>query len=279
MAPGGAAPPTPVAPLRHAERSLPDGVASNSRNCPICGESGHAALRLTGYDHGDWKLGCCRNCRFVFLLNPPDTEESVDELAFERTFMTRKAQRKSALRNPAARVRAFLARFRGHRSDPPTRFLSSGNVPDVGCGAGQRIQPPAVPCGIEISRHPFGIADRNMRARGGYRVHASGSEGTAGLGEHHFDGVLMHSHPGHEVDVLPVPRGAHRCPEPDGRLFLRVPNCASVNRRVFGRKWCGFRYPDHADHFTPESSGNTAAGASFRVRILNRLRRNFISIN
>ena len=111
-----------------------------------------------------------------------------------------------------------------------------------------------------------------MRARGGYCVHASGSEGITGFSEHHFDGVLMHSHLGHEVDVLPILRGAHRCLKPDGRLFLRVPNCASVNRRVFGRKWCGFRYPDHADHFTPESSGNTAAGAGFRVRILNRFR-------
>ena len=229
-------------------------------------------MRLTDCDHGDWRLGRCRICRFVFLLNPPDTEELIDELAFEKTFMTRKDERRSALRNAVARVRAFLAKFKGHRSDPPARFFPSGNVLDVGCGAGQRIQPPAVPYGIEISRHLFEIADRNMRARGGYCVHASGSEGITTFSEHHFDGVLMHSYLEHEVDVLPVLRGAHRCLKPGGRLFLRVPNYASVNRRVFGRKWCGFRYPDHVNHFMPESSGNTAASAGFKVRILNRLR-------
>ena len=111
-----------------------------------------------------------------------------------------------------------------------------------------------------------------MRARGGFCVHASGPEGTARFGEHHCDGVLMHSCLGHEVDVLPVLRGARRCLKPDGKLFLRVPDYASVNRRVFGRGWCGFRYPDHVNCFTPESLRNAAARAGFKVRILNRIR-------
>ena len=111
-----------------------------------------------------------------------------------------------------------------------------------------------------------------MRARGGYCVHASGSEGITKFSDSHFDGVLMNSYLEHEVDVLPVLSGSHRCLKPDGKLFVRVPNYASVNRRLFGRSWCGFRYPDHVNYFTPESLRNAAEKTGFKVRILNPFR-------
>ena len=255
-----------------AGESLMIGTDYNSRNCPICDEPGHTAQRLINYDHDIWKLGCCKRCRFVYLLNPPGKEELIDEFAFEKTFVARREQRKSALREATAMLRAFLAKFKNVRSDPLTKFFSSGHVLDVGCGSGGRVQSPAVPYGIEISRHLFELADEYMRARGGYCVHASGSEGIVQFGQGQFDGVLMNSYLEHEVDVIPVLRGAHRCLKPDGKLFLRVPNYASFNRRLFGRSWCGFRYPDHVNYFTPDSLGKAVAMAGFKVRILNRFR-------
>lgn len=257
--------------IRYRE-SLMTGIDNNSRNCPICDYPGDTAQRLFNYDHDIWKLGCCTKCRFVFLLNPPKKEELIDEFAFEKTFMTRKAQRKSVVREAMARLRAFLAKFKSDKLNPLTRFFSSGHVLDVGCGGGGHLQSPVVPYGIEISRHLFEVADEYMRSRGGYCVHASGAEGILQFDQGQFDGVLMNSYLEHEVDVLPVLRGARRCLKPEGKLFLRVPNYASVNRRLFGRSWCGFRYPDHVNYFTPESLGKAAAKAGFKVRILNWFR-------
>ena len=67
-------------------------------------------------------------------------------------------------------------------------------------------------------------------------------------------------------------RCAPRCLKSDGELFLKVPDYVSVNRRVFGRKWCRNRYPDHVNHFLPESLRSTAAKASFKTKSLNRFR-------
>ena len=247
-------------------------TASNPRKCPVCESPSDTALRLHKYDCDKWKIGCCLNCGFVYLLNPPRQDDLIDKLAFEQTFERRKEQRKSALRSAAAQFRTFLVQFKRHGSNPSSRFFPRGRVLDVGCGGGQRIEPPAIPYGIEISRHLFHEADRIMRARGGYCVHATGSDGIVQFDDNHFDGVLMNSYLEHEVDVLPVLRGAHRCLKPNGKLYLRVPNYASINRRVFGRSWCGFRYPDHVNYFTPSSLRSTAARVGFRVRILNRLR-------
>lgn len=238
----------------------------------MCESPGDAARRLPQYDCHSWKIGCCTSCGFVFLLNPPRQDDLVDALAFEKTFQKRKEQRTSALRSCMAQVRTFLARFKRRDSSPSRRFFPSGRILDVGCGDGQRIQPPRIPYGIEISRHLFHAADRIMRERGGHCVHATGAAGMVQFERGFFDGVLMNSYLEHEVHVLPVLRGAHRCLKLHGRLYLRVPNYASVNRRVFGRSWCGFRYPDHVNYFTPESLRAAAAKAGFRTRILNRLR-------
>jgi hypothetical protein len=34
-------------------------------------------------------------------------------------------------------------------------------------------------------------------------------------------------------------------------LFIKVLNYGCLNRIVMGKKWCGFRYPDHVNYWTP----------------------------
>jgi hypothetical protein len=53
---------------------------------------------------------------------------------------------------------------------------------------------------------------------------------------------------------------------PGGVAIVKVPNYGSLNRRVTGRKWCGFRYPDHLNYFTPQTLRGLAEGCGYRVR-------------
>ncbi len=49
--------------------------------------------------------------------------------------------------------------------------------------------------------------------------------------------------------------------KPGGVAIIKVPNFASVNRRVMGSRWCGFRFPGHVNHFTPASLSTMVADA------------------
>ena len=69
-----------------------------------------------------------------------------------------------------------------------------------------------------------------------------------------FDGVMMHSNLEHQILFLDVQRGAYRCLKPTGKVFVRVPNNASLKGRILGRRWCGFRYPVHDYYFSPVCS-------------------------
>lgn len=36
-------------------------------------------------------------------------------------------------------------------------------------------------------------------------------------------------------------------------MILKLPNYASWNRMIRGKRWCGYRFPDHVNYFTPRA--------------------------
>ena len=51
----------------------------------------------------------------------------------------------------------------------------------------------------------------------------------------------------------------------DGVVVIKVPNYACLARRLRGRRWCGYRWPDHVNYFTPQSLAAMADRAGLRV--------------
>jgi 2-polyprenyl-3-methyl-5-hydroxy-6-metoxy-1,4-benzoquinol methylase len=112
-----------------------------------------------------------------------------------------------------------------------------------------------------------------MRAAGGYCRHGAGAEAIWDFDEGQFDGIVMYSYLEHETDVMGVLNGAHRALNPNGSIFIRVPNYGSLNRRAIGPKWCGFRYPDHVNYFTLSTLNDTAERAGFTTHLVNKITR------
>jgi hypothetical protein len=52
---------------------------------------------------------------------------------------------------------------------------------------------------------------------------------------------------------------------PGGVALVKVPNYGSINRWVMGRRWCGFRFPDHLNYFTPARLRTMAEECGYRV--------------
>jgi hypothetical protein len=65
---------------------------------------------------------------------------------------------------------------------------------------------------------------------------------------------------------LPVLENLRRVLAPNGFAVVKVPNYGSLNRKVMGVRWCGFRYPDHLNYFTPKTLRAMAAKAGFQTR-------------
>lgn len=241
------------------------------RICPLCGCNNDLAPAIR-YSHRPWVVKECANCRFVYIDHAPHYELQFETMAWERT--TKVEEHRRAELRPISYKASKRTRFRLHLLPKRTMLgfiaarVGSGNVLDLGCGDGAALASFPVaftPFGIEISSQSAAIADRAFRSRGGYAVNAPCVEGLRRFPEGFFAAAALRSYLEHEAAPLPVLENLHRALAPNGIAVVKVPNYGSLNRRVMGRRWCGFRYPDHLNYFTPATLRAMATKTGFET--------------
>ena len=150
------------------------------------------------------------------------------------------------------------------------RYAAPGNVVDLGCGVGTQLiglDPRYVPYGIEISREAASAADRRFASRGGQVINAAALAGLKTFADGFFTAATLRSYLEHELHPVAVLTELRRTLIAGGVAIVKVPNYASLNRWVMGHKWCGFRYPDHLNYFTPASLAQMAEQCGFRAKL------------
>jgi SAM-dependent methyltransferase len=241
------------------------------RNCQLCGRNNDDAPP-SAFSYRPWTIKECPGCGFVYIDTAPRYEVQTATMAWERTTKIEE-QRRAALR-PISYKLSKRTRFRMHFLPKRTMVgyvaarIEGGHVLDLGCGDGHAMAgfpPPFVPFGIEISAAAAAIADRAFRARGGHAISAPCVEGLRRFPKGFFAAASLRSYLEHEAEPLRVIENLRRVLAPRGFAVVKVPNYSSLNRRVMGRRWCGFRYPDHLNYFTPETLGSMAHKAGFET--------------
>ena len=247
-------------------------IPVRERACPLCGRDN--CDRPSGrYSHAPWAVKDCRACGFVYIDRAPDLALQFQTMAWERT--TKLEETRRAKLRPFSYKASKRTRFRMHLLPKRTVLgyvaarIRVGNVLDLGCGDGHALAsfPESfIPYGIEISTEAAGIADRTFRARGGYVINAPCGEGIGHFPDGFFAAASLRSYLEHEAEPLAVLQGLARVLTADGFAIVKVPNYGSLNRRIMGKRWCGFRYPDHLNYFTPRTFAAMAARAGFGAR-------------
>lgn len=215
----------------------------------------------------------CKACDFIFLRNPAEYEALEEDMAWEETFATeheRREKKRGVAKRAAYHLRMFSYSLKGTPQQRYLKKLGPGKILDIGCGDVVRWSYPFIPYGIEISKQMQKTADRLMREQGGECFQGAGAERIFTLQEDHFDSVMMHSYLEHEVKYRELLAGCFRCLKPGGHAFVRVPNFSSLNRRLSGKNWPGFRYPDHVNYFTPKTLQVAANEAGFTFKLTNK---------
>lgn len=242
------------------------------RRCPLCGRRNDDEPS-SRYSDVRWPIKTCPDCGFVYIDRAPVYEMQFSKMAWERTTKLEE-QRRAGLR-PISYKASKRTRYR-KRLLPKNTMVSyvapripTGNVIDLGCGEGHGLlafPPPFTPFGIEISTKCAAIAHRAFASRGGRVINAACIDGLTQFPDGFFAAASLRSYLEHEAEPLPVLKSLRRVLAPDGIAVVKVPNYASVNRRFMGRRWCGFRYPDHLNYFTPATLRAMAARAGFATR-------------
>lgn len=246
---------------------------AQKRMCPACGEDNSGGPR-SAYSWRGWVLRQCGRCRFVFLENAPDYEGLAADFPWETNHGDRR-RRMEAEHPVVARisktwrvVRRVLPKGPDKVGRRLARWFPDGPVVDVGCGDGSvlaRLPDRFAPLGIEISAELTRRARERLSDRNVTILNMSALEGLGSLPGGSLAGVVMLSLLEHERRPAELLDAATRAIAPGGAMLIKVPNYGCLNRRVLGRRWCGFHFPGHVNHFTPRTLRRMVEAAGFNI--------------
>lgn len=151
---------------------------------------------------------------------------------------------------------------------------------DVGCAQGglvlriadrlpRRLASRLEPIGIEISSHLVKLAHTAFRSRGGHCIQGSGVDGLGSVERGSAHVIVLSGILEHEASPLALLRRCRERLALDGRIVVKVPNHGCLDQRVLGRRHHTYRWPDHANHFTPQTLTATARAAGLRIVRMN----------
>lgn len=252
---------------------------------PILGHL--VSVELTELGRDPWIIVRCKESGFVFLADPPEYSQLESELAWENAYEAEVARRQ--IEQPFALRLSFLTKkiksilipkqnkFAALTVSLSKRLSRIGRlrVLDIGSGEGhlmsemyrrfKMIGLDVSITGIEVSKRSAEQAIINVSQFGGQVLETNALEGITRLDPCSFDVVAMSSFLEHERDPLTLLKRLRPILTTDGVIVLKVPNFSSWNRNLRGRKWCGFRFPDHVNYFTPTTLGILAENAGYKV--------------
>jgi len=248
------------------------------RDCPLCGSN--AAQRVP-YGPDQWPMVRCGQCDMVYLKRAPDVTELFENIAWEKS-RTIEDKRRSVKRGVARKL-SRLTRKRLHvgpRKQPSTlirQYVGSGNVLDIGCGPGGHaleLPTPYVPYGIEVSKALADEGQPHFAKRGGCIVNLDALGGLRTFEDEMFSGIIMRSFLEHDIHPRPILEESSRTLKRGGIIVIKVPNYGSWNRALRGDNWCGMRFPDHVNYFTPTTLSRMVRETGLKVHkfgLLDRL--------
>lgn len=253
--------------LPDAPNPSSQGAGRAGRLCPSCGEPHRKPLRW-GAD--GWRTAQCLSCDLVYTTEAPGHGALADAFEWSASFAAEAKARKERSPLLARLDSATRWRTRIRLQTNPMDFirprLAGGAILDIGCGNGSYLATNAAGYrlhGIDISPPLAAAAEGLFSRTGGGAICAPATVALAAMPGRSIDAAILRSYLEHEAEPLAVLQRLRQVLKQGGFAVVKVPNYASFNRIVMGRRWCGFRFPDHLNHFTPATLATIAARAGF----------------
>jgi SAM-dependent methyltransferase len=240
--------------------------------CILCGKSGEAAFEKADKfpPHELFDVVRCPECGLRWV-SPRPTPAEIGRY-YPDTYSWRPpddAAVESAVHRMERWYRFHLLRFETRQLLAGTDLAPGDTVLDVGCSSGDRLMvmrnAGLVPAGVEISPAADFARERLcLDVRRGTLEEARFEAGR-------FRAVTLHNVLEHVHDPRRLLAEAQRILAPGGWLVVQVPNTASIQARLFGRRWAAVDAPRDLYYYSASLLGRLLESEGFEVvRVVHR---------
>lgn len=253
--------------------------------CPLVGRP--TETEPTPYERHGFRLVRCLETDFIYMENPPAYDELRDDFPWEKTIKAERKRRTteepifSRLSDTMKKVRRVISPRRNQTYQIAKRVVAHRpkdtalRLLDVGCGSGllvadccQRFTATGravKPIGLELSKRLAKYATKRFAPWSGEVIAAPALKGLNKVNDKSVDVATLISFLEHDTKPLDLLVALRPKLSRNGAAIIKVPNYASLNRRIRGKRWCGFRFPDHVNYFTPQTMQRLAEEAGYTV--------------
>lgn len=217
--------------------------------CPICNSS-QTKLFLVCKDntvsHETFNIVECISCGFKFT-NPRPEKEKLGAYYISEEYVSHSNTKKGFVNSAYQMVRKYTLL---KKLQLISKFNKTGKILDIGCGTGEFLKTfkdaKWDTLGIEPSPDVRKMAIEN------YGLDIREEAEIKNLETASFDVITMWHVLEHVPDLNERIEDLKRLIKPNGIIIIAVPNCTSLDAKIYKESWAAYDVPRHLYHFSPK---------------------------
>lgn len=218
-------------------------------NCPICNSvqlktfmvcSDHTVSRET------FNIVECDSCGFKFT-NPRPEPSQLGKYYKSEEYVSHSNTKKGFINSTYQTVRKYTLM---KKLQLISKFYKTGSILDIGCGTGEFLNT----C-KNAKWNTTGIepdADARKMAIDNYGLNVLEESELANLKDESFDIISMWHVLEHVPNLNERVQELKRLIKPNGVIIIAVPNCSSLDAKIYKENWAAYDVPRHLYHFIPK---------------------------
>jgi 2-polyprenyl-3-methyl-5-hydroxy-6-metoxy-1,4-benzoquinol methylase len=218
-------------------------------NCPICNQTVFSLFlecKDNTVSRETFQIVQCNSCGFKFT-NPRPEEEQLGKYYKSEDYVSHSNTKKGFINSTYQSVRKYTLL---KKLQLISKYYKTGKILDIGCGTGEFLNTCKNAKWNTIGIEPDDDA-REMAIQN-FRLDVRREEELKDLDDESFDIISMWHVLEHVPNLNERVEGLKRLIKPKGIIIIAVPNCDSLDARLYKEEWAAYDVPRHLYHFTPQ---------------------------
>ena len=217
-------------------------------SCPICkGESFSPFLSCIDHtvSRETFQLVTCSACGFRFT-NPRPKEDELGKYYKSEDYVSHSNTKKGFINYTYQAVRKYTLL---KKLQLISKYFKTGKILDIGCGTGEFLSTCKSAGWQTIGIEPD--AGARKMAIDNYGLDIKEEDELKNLESESFEIISMWHVLEHVPNLNERIEEIKRLIKPGGIIIIAVPNCSSLDAKIYKENWAAYDVPRHLYHFTP----------------------------